>query len=285
MKIGMLSGLWYLAEGASLSESLERSAALGFRYVDFQGSFHAGPRHLSRRDGSAVPQQLERLGLTPRNYVLHALHNIPSAREAERRENLAYLKEGIDLAVAWGIRQIMLNAGQWVYGMSRPEAWDRSVAFLREVCEYAGEHGAYIAQETEPYVWFLVRDLSSASAMAADVDRPNFVTLVDVGHMALAREGVTDLVPLADTIIHGHFSDHEPYRHTNQVIGTGFTPTADYLGYLSSLEQDGLFRRFGYEELVVSFELGSPGDTIADPDSWVRRSLEHVLEVCPYLSM
>ena len=29
-----------------------------------------------------------------RHYVLHALHNIPSASEAERREKLAYLKEG-----------------------------------------------------------------------------------------------------------------------------------------------------------------------------------------------
>jgi sugar phosphate isomerase/epimerase len=285
MRIGMLSGLWYVAEGASLIESLQRIASLGFHYADLHGVFHAGPRHLSRRDHSAVGRQLARLGLEPRNYVLHALHNIPSAREAERRENLAYLKEGVDLAVSWGIRQIMLNAGQWVYGMSRQQAWGRSVDFLQEVCDYAGERGVYIAQETEPYVWFLVRDLASASAMAADVDRANFATLVDLGHMALARESVTDLVPLADSIIHAHFSDHEPYRHTNQVIGTGCTPTADYMDYLSSLEEHGWSGRFAYEEFVVSFELGSPGDTIADPDTWVRRSLEHVLEIAPDASV
>ena len=285
MKAGMLSGLWYVAEGASLIESLRRSAGLGFHYVDLHGVFHAGPRHLSRRDRIAVRRQLDSLGLVPRNYVLHALHNIPSATEAERRENLDYLKEGVDLAVAWGVRQIMLNAGQWVHGMGRQEAWALSVAFLRQVCDYAGERLVYIAQETEPYVWFLVPDLASASAMAADVDRANFATLVDLGHMALARESASDLSQVEHSVIHAHFSDHEPYRHTNQVIGTGCTPTADYLQCLTSLEQHGWSERFGYEELVVSFELGSPGDTIADPDAWVRRSLEHVLTVAPDVSV
>ena len=282
MRLGMLSGLWWIAEGLSAVESLDRMAALGFRTVDLHGVFHAGPRHLSARERLAVGARLEHLGLEARNYVLHAPQNIPEAGETQRRDNVAYLREGIDLAASWGIRQLMLNAGRWVYGLPREEAWRRSVGFLQEVCDYAAERGVWIAQETEPYVWFLVHDLASARAMAADVDRSNFVHLLDLGHMALSREAELDVMSVADDVIHAHLSDHEPMRHTNQVVGTGCLATADYLGWLRALEERGCLERFGYDELVVSFELGMPGDTITDADDRVRRSLEHVRGVASF---
>jgi sugar phosphate isomerase/epimerase len=283
MRLGTLTGVWWLAEGLSAVESLERAAALGFRTVDLHGVFHAGPRHLSGRDRRGVAARLEHLGLEARNYVLHAPHNIPEAMGAQRDENVAYLREGIDLAVSWGIRQLMLNAGRWVSAMPRQEAWRRSVTYLQEICDYASDRGVWIAQETEPYPWFLVDDLASARAMAADVNRPNFVHLVDLGHMALSREGESDLASVGKDVIHAHLSDHEPMRHTNQVVGTGFLPAADYLGWLQSLEDRGCLRRFGYDELMVSFELGAPGDAISDADDWTRRSVEHVEHLAPFV--
>jgi len=285
MKIGMLTGLWHVAEGASAVSSLERAAALGFQHVDLHGVFHAGPAHLTAVERQAVGRTLERLNLSPRNYVLHPRHNIPGASEAEAAEDLAYLEEGMDLASSWGISQIMLNAGQWVPGLSRQTAWSRAVRFLRRVCEAANDRSMYIAQEPEPYVWFLVNDLTGAAMLAADVDCPNFTTLIDLGHMALARESAMDMMSVARTIIHAHLSDHQPTQHTNQVVGTGFTPTAEYLDALRRLEAEGVFHHFHFGDLVASFELGVPGDTIADPDDWVRRSLEHVLQIAPYMTM
>jgi sugar phosphate isomerase/epimerase len=281
----MLTGLWHVAGGASAVASLERAAALGFHHVDLHGVFHAGPMHLSGPERQAVGRTLERLNLSPRNYVLHARHNIAAASPTEAAEDLAYLEEGMDLASSWGFSQIMLNAGQWVYGLSRQEAWSRAVHFLRRVCEAADRRGVYIAQEPEPYVWFLVNDLAGAAMLAADVDCPNFTTLVDLGHMALAREGPSDLTSVARTIIHAHFSDHQPTQHTNQVIGTGFADTKGYLDELQRLEAEGVFHPFHFGELVISLELGVPGDTIADPDDWVRRSLAHVQQIAPYMTM
>ena len=285
MKIGMLTGIWYVAEAATLEASLERIAALGFRYVDLHGVFHAGPQHLSARERARVPSLLRGLGLTARNYVLHPPVNTVAASEAELEQNYAYLTEGIDLAVSWGINQIMFNSGQWVYGMDREASWAKSVRFWQRVCDYAAPRGVYVAQETEPYVWYLVNDTVSTLRMRADVGRDNFVTLVDLGHMALAREGPEHLARLADSIIHAHFSDHEAFRHTNQVIGTGITRTADYLEMLQRIEIDLEVRRFGYDELVISFELGVPGDTITDPDDWVRRSIQHIQEIAPSVTL
>jgi len=285
MKIGMLTGLWFIAESAPLIASLHRVAELGFHYVDLHGVFHAGPAHLSPQARQDVKVELAALGLEPRNYVLHARHNLASASDAELEADYAYLCEGIDLALSWGVRQMMLNAGQWAYGVARPAAWARAVRFIQRVCDYAEPRGLYIAIESEPYVWFLVNDIQSTQRMLADVDRPNFTVLVDLGHLALAREGEAELAGLADVIIHAHFSDHQPYRHTNQALGAGFTPTGEYLKMLRRLDIDRRVRRFGYDELVVAFELGAPGDVIADPDGMVRQSLAHIQQVAPAMRM
>ncbi len=285
MKIGMLTGLWFVAEGAGLVESLRWAAGLGFRYVDLHGVFHAGPAHLSPQERLAVKAEMAALGLQPRCYVLHSPHNLASASDAELERSYEYLAEGIDLAALWGVNQLMLNAGQWAYGVSREAAWSRAVRFLQRVCDYALPRGVYIAQEAEPYVWFLVNDIASTARMLADVDRPNFATLVDLGHMALAREGPADLARLGESIIHGHLSDHQPLQHTNQAIGSGSVPFADYLQALQAMDIDHRVRRFGYDEFVLSFELGVPGDRIAAPADMVRRSLEHIRRVAPYVTL
>jgi len=103
MKIGMLTGLWFVADGATLIKSLRRAAALGFRYVDIHGVFHGGPAHLKPGERLTVKSEMKALGLAPRNYVLHAPHNPPSANEVEVEENFACLREGIDMALTWGL--------------------------------------------------------------------------------------------------------------------------------------------------------------------------------------
>jgi sugar phosphate isomerase/epimerase len=285
MKIGMLTGLWFVAESATVLASLRRVADLGFHYVDLQGGFHAGPVHLTEEERVAVGQEMAALGLEPRSYVLDTPHNLASANDAELKQCYEYLKEGVDLALTWGMNQVMVNAGRWAYGVSREEAWMKAVRFLQRVCDYAAPRGVYVACEAEPYIWFLVNDITSTVRLLEDVNRPNLATVVDLGHMALAREGPDDLARLGDSIIHAHFSDHQSFRHTNQVIGTGITQTADYLNALRRMDVDRLVRRFGYDEFVVSVELGVPGDVIADPDDWVRRSLQHVRRVAPDMTV
>ncbi len=285
MKVGMLTGLWFIAENADIFESLKRVADLGFKYVDLHGTFHAGPRHLTQRERSKVKTEIERLGLRPRNYVLHAPHNIASANDVELDECFEYLKDGIEISLMWGINQLMLNAGEWSYGISRRDAWSRSVGFLQSICDYAAYHGIYIAQEAEPYIWFLVNDIESTIQMQNDVNRSNFTTLIDLGHMALARENSNDLLPLLDLTIHVHISDHRPHTHTNQVVGTGFAPTGDHLKYLSDMNIDKRVRRFGYDEIVASFELGFPGDKISNANDWILQSLENLQRVTPNISL
>jgi sugar phosphate isomerase/epimerase len=285
MKLSILTGLWHIAAGATVFEALERVAALGFRTVDLHGVFHAGPAHLTPDERVRVRRELDRLGLEARNYVLHARHNIPGATPAEREEDLAYLRQGLDCAARWGVRQMMLNAGQWSASVGRAEAWRRAVAFLQRVCEEAEPLGIFILQEPEPYVWFLVDDLATAQQMQQDVGRPNFGLLADLGHMGLARESAADLEPLSGVLLHAHFSDHEANRHTNQALGSGAVPTGDLLTGLRRMQLDARLQARGYDELAIAFELGVPGDLIPDPEALVRRSIAAAQAIDPGLGL
>ena len=138
MKLGMLTGIWHIANGASIFESLERVAALGFHYVDLHGTFHAGPKHLSLEERNEVKHRIETLGLEARNYVLHAPNNIGSASESDFESSYRYLCEGIDLAAGWGMNQIMFNTGLWDMSVSREEAWAKAVRFCRRTMPRSG---------------------------------------------------------------------------------------------------------------------------------------------------
>lgn len=284
MKLGILTGIWYIANETGLVETLSRVSALGFQYVDLQGIFHAGPIHLDSKERRTVRARMDELQLVPRSYILHSPHNLASATQSELSTAYEYLCEGVDLAHSWGMNQLMLNAGLWAIDIGREQAWSRAVAFIQRVCDYAAKKDIFIAQEYEPYIWFLVNDTASSVRMLEDVNRPNFTLLVDFGHMALARENPEALEALADHIIHAHISDHLPLSHTNQIAGTGFAPTASYLEVLQRIDIDGRMNRFGYNELVVSLELGFPGDRIENPDKWVIESVEHVQKIAPYLT-
>ena len=106
------------------------------------------------------------------NWKMH-LDSSEAASVAGELAGLCGKLEGIDMAVTWGVNQLMLNAGQWAYGVSREEAWNKAVRFLQRVCDYAAPREVFIAVESEPYAWFLIKDIRLTEQWVADVGRPN----------------------------------------------------------------------------------------------------------------
>ncbi|MGA2820035.1 MAG: hypothetical protein ABSF61_05195 [Anaerolineales bacterium] len=136
-----------------------------------------------------------------------------------------------------------------------------------------------IAHGPEPHVWFLVNGLVSACRMIVDVDWPEPNELVDLSHMGLARERRRGLEQMADRIIHADFSDHQPTKDTNQVIGSGATRTENLVRVLRDLEVDRRVGRLGFDELAV------PGDVVFGPDDWARGSVRLVQLIAPDLRL
>lgn len=104
--------------------------------------FHVGPAHLTPDGRSRVRRDLERLGRKAHNYILHARHNIPNAAPTARRIGLP--ARGHRLSAAWGVRQLMLNAGAWSASVGRADVWRTAVAFPQAVREYGDLRGESI---------------------------------------------------------------------------------------------------------------------------------------------
>jgi len=284
MKLGVITTPWAIAFGLGLPETFARIAAMGFRYVDILGILHGDPLALSEAQKQEAVDALQRHRLTPACFVLWPPGNVASPDTAERERCLEYVRAGIDFGSRFGARKVLFNAGQRVIGLDHRQAWPNSVSFMRRCADYALEQDVWILIESEPYVYYLVNDLDTTIQLIRDVDRPNFLTVVDLGHMSLSRESSAALADAASTIGHIHITDNDGLLHANNIIGSGTTPVAEYLAAINASPAQS-YCTARNDQLVAVMELGVRGDTIDSPERWVRESTAYVQEVAPFLTM
>lgn len=282
MKLGVITSLWAWAENLSLGQTLERIAALGIRYVDILGFLHGDRLLLSPSEKRRILERLQSLSLIPCSLVLLPPGNIASQDESEVKACWEYIRAGMEFMAFLGGDQVLFNGGKRTFSVPHQKSWDKAVTFMRRASEYAQEAGVFITLEAEPYVYFLVNDLDSTLRMVGEVDHPHFLAAVDLGHMNLSRDAPWALERLKGRIAHIHLSENDGLVHANQIIGTGTVPTGEYLQVLRDLrvEEECAEREI---ELVAALELGVGGESIDDPDSWVRRSVEYVTNLARFL--
>lgn len=97
----------------------------------------------------------------------------------------------IDVAVELGVPQILVTSG-WAY-LDEPaeDAWARSVAMLRSVCDYADTRGIRVALEAlQPSESVLVNTAQDVARILEAVDRPNLKACIDFGAMEVAGDTI-----------------------------------------------------------------------------------------------
>jgi sugar phosphate isomerase/epimerase len=284
MKLGVITTPWAIASDLSLPETFARIAAMGFHYVDILGLLNGDPLVLSEAQKQEAVDALQRHGLTPACFVLWPPGNVASADKAEQERCFEYIRAGIDFCAKLGARKVLFNAGQRVIGLDHRQAWLHSGSFMRRCADYALEQDVWILVESEPYVYYLVNDLATSVQMVREVDRPRFLTIVDLGHMSLSRESASALADAASIIGHIHITDNDGLLHANHIIGSGTTPVAEYLAAINA-SPAASYCAARNDELVAVMELGVRGDPIDSPERWVRESTAHVQEVAPFLTL
>lgn len=283
MKLGVITTPWAIAHGLSLPETFARIAAMGFQYVDIPEILYHDSLASSEAQRQEVADALQPHGLAVACVVLWP-PNVASPDKAEQERCFEYVRFGIDFAARLGAHRVLFNAGQRVIGLDHQEAWQNSVSFMRRCADYALEKDIRILVESEPYVYYLVNDLATSGQMVREVDRPNFLTVVDLGHMSLSRESAAALADAAPIIDHIHITDNDGLLHANNIIGSGTTPVAKYLAAINA-SPAASYCAARNDESVAVMELGVPGDTIDSPERWVRESMAHVQEIAPFLSL
>ena len=135
--------------------------------------------------------------------------NVAVCGEAGQKRTLSYFKNVIDAAAELGAPQILVTSG-WAY-LDEPaeDAWSRSVAMLRSVCDYADTRGIRVALEAlQPSESVLVNTAQDVARILEAVDRPNLKACIDFGAMEVAGDTIDGYFEvLGDKIVHTHFVD------------------------------------------------------------------------------
>jgi len=283
--IGINTSIWSHA-GISLSDALKRIKELGFKYVDLLGAGHCNPYQFDKDTRALIGKIIEKYDLTISSMVMLPLlvGNIASSSPEVRDRCLEYVKMCIDLTKELGGKQVLMDAGEKEIYQPIDIAWEISKSFIVKCAEYALKKEIILTLELEPCVYSIVRDVPSMYKMLKEVNLPNVLANIDIGHLAITRESPEELEQLRGLIIHAHISDNDGYVHANDVIGTGVTLVKEYLEKIIDLGIEETALKYNVKS-VVGIELGLMGQKIDDPDSQVIESLEFIKKKCPWLTL
>ena len=285
MKVGINTSIWSHA-GISLYDALKKIKELGFKYIDLLGAGHCNPYKLDKNDRTLITNLVDKYGLVVSSMVMlpRLVGNIASSSPEVRDRCFEYVKMCIDLTNELGGKQVLMDAGEKEVYQPIETARENSKSFIIRCAEYALEKDVILTLELEPRVYSIVRDIPSMYEMLKEVNMPNVLANIDIGHLAVTRESPEELEQLGGRIIHVHISDNDGYIHANNVIGTGVTLLKEYLEKILEIGIEELASKHSIES-VASIELGLMGQKIEDPDSQAIKSLEFIKGKCPWLTL
>lgn len=187
--------------------------------------------------------------------------------EAGRQKAEDTLKAGVDEAVRLGSAGMAFLSGRWT-AEHREEACEQLLKTTRAVCDYAGEKGIRVELEVFDHdvdKKSLLGPAPLAARFAAEMrtTHRNFGLMVDLSHIPMTRETPQFVLrTLRPYITHLHMGNtvvddpaHAAYGDLHPRFGFphGENDTAELLGFLRVLKEEGLFCR--EDPMVLSFEV------------------------------
>lgn len=196
--------------------------------------------------------------------------NINSLDETVRKNTEKALIEALDEAEYFGAKGMCLMAGKWETE-TRDKAYEQLLKTVCAVCETAAERGMYIEMEVFDYdvdKAVLIGPAPLAARFAADVRTscPNFGLLVDLSHIPITHEEISDAVSvMRPYITHFHIGNAVTVKDAPQYgdmhprfgLANSANDTKELLEFFRVLKREGFFRP--ESQYVLSFEV-KPGE-------------------------
>lgn len=134
---------------------------------------------------------------------------------------LDFSKRCVDMAQRLGAPVVSVWSGSGPDDLRAEAAFERLVAGLRALCEYAGERGVRIGFEPEPGMF--VEEARAWPGLRDAVDRPALGLTLDVGHCLATREGdpAAVIAAHADDLLVLQLDDHRAGTHDHLAFGEG----------------------------------------------------------------
>ncbi|MTI54469.1 sugar phosphate isomerase/epimerase family protein [Geosporobacter ferrireducens] len=167
--------------------------------------------------------------------------NIAAEETALREKSIKYFKTAIDAARELDSPYVLVTAGCGYFDSDVEEAWQRSVASMKELVKYAEKRGVILAYE--PLSVFssnIVNDVHHLKKMLDTIPSDNLKGMLDMGQAALASEEINDYPRiLGDKLVHVHLLDATPMGHL--ALGEGNLPIGEYIDALEENEYKGFY--------------------------------------------
>jgi len=158
----------------SLEDFISDCAAMGLEGTELTGYYF--PAEPSSEYLNKLKQHCFRLGLDISGTAVGNDFCHPAG--PERDKQIKYVKTWIDRAAQLGAPVIRIFSGQ-PHGQSKDDAQKLAIAAIEECCQYAGEHGVYLALENHGG---LTAEVDDMLAIVKGVQSPWFGVNLDTGN-------------------------------------------------------------------------------------------------------
>jgi protein FrlC len=212
MKLGFYTYSYLDRLDLPIAPTLEAIAAARYDAVDLSATRRADldPALFPEEDRRAIRRLTASLGLEVAALVTHLpLVNSLWEQELSDAKGPLNLRGAVDLAGDLACPLVTVHLGSETgTGWSRDEAWQRSVAHLREVTEYATPRGVSVAVDAL-YPTYMADTPERVKALIDDVGHPSFGHNFDPCYLVVCGFDVADAARLLGPhIFHAHVKDH-----------------------------------------------------------------------------
>lgn len=225
MKLGISSYSLHraLGEGTTILDLVQWIADNGGEHIEIV------PIGFSLDDNPELVEQIRRkaedVGIDISNYAIGATFLQPD--EASFRAEIERVKRQVDIAHALGTSNMRHDIGSRPIPDATIQHFNRDLPLLveacREIADYAAQFSITTSVENHGYY---IQASDRLQTLVAEVGRPNFRTLIDVGNFMCADENpvvaVKKNLPISAPII--HLKDFH-LRPGTRDYGEGFFPT------------------------------------------------------------
>jgi len=271
MKLGIINSAFQQV-GVDTVTGLQQIARIGFDTVDI----FTEAVGITKTEVRLVANTTQKLGLPIISLPVVAVGLI-DFNEPVREFHVQRCKKFIDLAHAWGAKNILLVLGEYIWQREVIPAaaqWQWGLETCRRLGDYADRKRLDIALELEPFRLSL---LNSVDAMVRFVDEcahPRVRANIDISHLVLSDCSPAEVKKLKGRVIHVHLSDCDGKVHGDLPPGCGVVKFAPYLQAIKELQIDG----------VVSIELeysSEPGRIV----EWVEQAYRETARLMKLVEM
>jgi sugar phosphate isomerase/epimerase len=242
MKLGLINSAFQQV-GMDTATGLKHVSRIGFDSVDI----FTEAVGISKKEIQLVATTADKLGLPIVSLPVVAVGLI-DFNGPVRDFHVERCRKFIDLAHAWGAKNILLVLGEYIWQREviPPAAqWQWGIETCRALGDYADKKKIDIALELEPFRLSLLNSVDNMVRFIDECKHPRVRANIDVSHLVLSDTSPHDLRKLKGKAIHVHISDCDGKVHGDLPPGRGVVKFAPYLQAIKELKIDG----------VVSIEL------------------------------